>query len=299
MGSTATTADPCIFHKRGNSDTIIIVAIYVDDTLVASVSEKQVADCKTDISAHFETKDIGPLRHVLGMRFDTNANGDVVMHQEAYIKETLDRFGFANCNSVSTRAVTGEARSNEEQHCDFPYRQAVGCLMYAATSTRPDIAYAVHWASHSLVAPTNDDVIAVKRIFRYLAGTASLGSVLRKALPRILQGYADSDFAADTSDRKSRTGYVFVRQRPIAWRSQKRSVVTLSSTEAEYVALSSAVQEATYLRRLLVQLELIEETPTTTFDGQPKLHRTVQIRHHVRSHSAHRRQALLHQPSAA
>ena len=66
-----------------------------------------------------------------------------------------------NANPVGTTII--KSLQNIE-----PYRSAVGALMYLTVGTRPDIAYAVGVASRSLENPTEDDIVKVKRIFRYL-----------------------------------------------------------------------------------------------------------------------------------
>ena len=82
-----------------------------------------------------------------------------------------------------------------------------------------------------------------------------------------LIGWVDSDYAGDTDDRKSCTGYVFqVNSAPVSWRSKKQAVVTLSSTEAELVAATAAAQEAVFLRTLLSQLGAPQAGQTTLYE---------------------------------
>ena len=67
-----------------------------------------------------------------------------------------------------------------------------------------------------------------------------------------LRGFTDDDWAEDVMTRKSTSGYVFqIGTSTISWKSKLRSIVALSSTEAEYISLSSATQEAVWFLELL------------------------------------------------
>ena len=66
-----------------------------------------------------------------------------------------------------------------------------------------------------------------------------------------MHGYSDADWAGDLGDRKSTSGYLYqISGGAVTWRSKKQSCVALSTAEAEYMALSSAAQEAVWLRQL-------------------------------------------------
>ena len=135
------------------------------------------------------------------------------------------------------------------------YQSAVGSLLYLSTRSRPDIAFAVGNAARYCAQPTQLHWSAVKRILRYLKGTTHLGLMYRPDNSTLV-GYSDADWAGDTNDRKSTSGYVFMMSgSAISWRSKKQSSVALSTAEAEYIALSSATQEAMWLRQLLSSLK--------------------------------------------
>ena len=93
---------------------------------------------------------------------------------------------------------------------------------------------------------------ALKRILRYLKRTASLAIKYQKSDDGDLIGYSDADWAGDADDRHSTSGNLFLLAGgPISWQSKKQGVVALSTCEAEYVALSAAVQEAIWLKKLV------------------------------------------------
>ena len=140
---------------------------------------------------------------------------------------------------------------------NVPYASAIGSLMYAMVCTRPDLAYAVGLLSRFQSDPGIPHWNAVKRVLRYLVGTTNYtlcygGSDLR------LQGYTDADWAGDLDERKSTSAFVFVLNGgAISWRSKKQEMIALSTMEAEYIAAAAAVQEAVWLRSLLISLEVV------------------------------------------
>lgn len=147
----------------------------------------------------------------------------------------------------------------------LPYRTAVGKLTYAATGTRPDVAFAVSYASRFLSAYSEEHWTMVKRILRYLQGTAKFGLIYDRNDPQgmTLVGYCDSDWGGDKGDRKSTSGYLYLLcGGPVSWSSKKQSTIAVSSTEAEYLAATQATKEALWLRRLLSELGYEQTTPT-------------------------------------
>ena len=130
--------------------------------------------------------------------------------------------------------------------------------MYAMVCTRPDISFIVSKLSQYCKAPTVQNWVAAKHVLRYIKGTIDYGLLFSKCKELKLVGYSDSDWAGDTENRKSTSGYCFMLNPDgplISWRSSKQSMVALSTCEAEYVALSLAVQENKYLVQLLGNMD--------------------------------------------
>lgn len=135
--------------------------------------------------------------------------------------------------------------------------------MYAATATRPDISFAVGVLSKFNSKPNEAHLTAAKRVIRYLKGTVNVALKYCKTVDGTLIGYSDADWAGDMDDRHSTTGNLFLMASgAISWMSKKQATVALSTAEAEYVALSTATQEAVWLRRLLMDLKVLPEGPT-------------------------------------
>ena len=133
--------------------------------------------------------------------------------------------------------------------------QMVGSLMYL-TSTRPDIMFVVSLLSRYLAHPTELHMQAAKRVLRYIKGTLSYGILYKQSGNKRLLAYTDSDYAGDLKDRKSTSGYLFVLSSgAVSWASKKQPVVTLSTTEAEFIAAASCACQAVWVRRMLEKLD--------------------------------------------
>ncbi|XP_053968479.1 uncharacterized protein LOC128869905 [Anastrepha ludens] len=157
---------------------------------------------------------------------------------------------------------------DEEAMAKYPYQRLIGALIYLAVTTRPDIAFAVN---HMSQFNTNYNVQhwgAAKRILRYLKGTRDHGLLYTKINKR-LYGVVDADWGANLIDRRSYSGYAFVLAgASVSWEARKQRTVALSSTEAEYMAMTEATKEAMYLLGILKDLGISYEKVTLFNDSQ-------------------------------
>jgi hypothetical protein len=154
-----------------------------------------------------------------------------------------------------------------------PYASAVGSLMYAMVCTRPNIAHAVGVLSRYMSKPGKEHWTAVKRVFRYLRGTASYGLCYegRLGLDKVvdIHGFVDVDWAGDLDHRISTSGYVFnLFGGAISWMSKRQAVVALSTTEFEYMAATHASKEEVWLQRLCSGIDLVQEVVRIECDSQ-------------------------------
>ena len=153
---------------------------------------------------------------------------------------------------------------------------AIGCLTYAATISRPDLAAAVGVLSKFMAKPGKEHWQGIKRILRYVQGTLNYGLVFfTEGIDPTLTGYSDADWGGDLSTRHSTTGYVFqIQGSTVSWCSKQQACVSRSSTEAEYIALSKACQEGVWLR-LLLDIQIKQNGPSTVFeDNQGAIEQT-------------------------
>ena len=295
-------ADPCIFIKRSEeSDNLIVIAIYVDDLITIASTEGEMSQVKSGLSSHFKMTDLGSLHFCLGVNMEQTEEG-VILSQKQYIEKLLERYGLQDANPVSTpmdlnvKLVADDGYSKPVDR--IRYQSMIGSLLYAAIATRPDISHAVGALSKFSSAPTEVHLTAVKRVLRYLKGTIGLSLQYKHTLNSEIVGFSDADWANDIDSRHSTTGNVFMWSGgAICWLSQKQSTVALSTAESEYIALSSAAQEAVWLRRLFVDLGEDCTQPLTIMEdnqgaiamtNNPVQHRRtkhIDIRYHfVREH---------------
>ncbi|CAN6200243.1 unnamed protein product [Urochloa humidicola] len=241
-------------YARGGDSARTLVGVYVDDLIITGASDKEVQRFKAEMKAQFKMSDLGLLSFYLGIEVQQNADG-ITVSQGSYAKKVLEVAGMANCNHAHTpmeeRLKLSRMSEAAEVDATF-YRRIVGCLRYLC-HTRPDIAFSVGYVSRFLQRPTEEHMVAVKRILRYIAGTLHYGCFYARSTstPR-LHGYSDSDLAGDIDTSKSTSGGIFFLEGgPVSWHSLKQRVVALSSCEAEYVAAASAATQAVWLARLL------------------------------------------------
>lgn len=143
------------------------------------------------------------------------------------------------------------------------YQEMIGSLMWLATISRPDIAYAVGRLATYLANPPPAAQAACKHVFRYLAGTTDVGITYAARQQTSLSGAVDSSWGSKDDSKKSTTGYCFTYAGGlISWASRRQRITATSSTEAEYIAQCSAVKEAHYLRQFLTEIGRDQIGPT-------------------------------------
>ncbi|XP_058828061.1 uncharacterized protein LOC131687971 [Topomyia yanbarensis] len=147
------------------------------------------------------------------------------------------------------------------------YRSLVGALLYIAVCARPDIAVSASILGRNVSAPREDNWVAAKRVARYLKTTKHLHLQYGNTTGKLIR-YSDADWAHDNKTRKSTTGNIFLYTgAAISWVSRLQGCVTLSFMESEYVALSEAIQEAVWLRKLLEDFGEPQIDPVIIFEG--------------------------------
>ena len=244
------TGERCVFVG-----TDIILAIHVDDGIIVFKNKNKADNLLMQLQQEFKiTIDKNPTEF-LGMEIIKNNSYECLeISQNKYTREVLEKFGMAEARPVDTPAIGGERPDNDQKNQNFPYRQAVGRLLYLSSRSRPDITYSVNIVSRYMEHPTNFDVTRVKRIMRYLNG-GTTAIKYNGTLNNDLQAYCDSDYAGDTKSRKSTSGWVIMfKGGPIAWGTQKQSVTATSSCEAEFISACSCVKVLLYLKAFIQDL---------------------------------------------
>jgi hypothetical protein len=275
--------------RRGGE--VVYLLDYVDDMLIVSPSKRLVSQVKQMLSRHFEMTDLGPVKKYLGwhVRRDRQRRR-MWLSVEKKIIETVRGFGCQDLSPTATPLpsefqtffphemdkdnphrlpdpVSGHAYSPLlDRHGHTQFRQVVGSLQYFAQSLRPDVRYAANALAQVAHCPRERHWKAALHCLRYLSGTAELSLCYSGDAGAFLQGYSDSDFAGCAGTRKSTTGWVFLfGGSPVGWQSKKQEVITLSSCEAEYRALTSVTKEAMWLRQLLAEFGFSARRPTPIY----------------------------------
>ena len=288
-GYTKSTADECIFIKRKRNN-FVILAIYVDDVIPIASKTSMLEREKSKLKDKFAMVDNGPIHYILGMVIKRDRQNRVLtIDQSEYTRSILQRFNMENCKPVATPLEPSKrfikTTEEDESFNVTLYQQAIGCLTYASLISRPDIAAATGILAQHMSNPSTEHWSGVKRMLRYLKGTMNYGLRYSDDGSNQLVGFSDADWAGDLDTRRSTSGYTFyIGKSLVSWSSRRQSTVARSSTEAEYVALSSASQEAIWLRRLMRDISFQEVPPTLIHeDNQGAIDLSKNAKHHDRT----------------
>ncbi|GJS84198.1 zinc finger, CCHC-type containing protein [Tanacetum coccineum] len=197
------------------------------------------------LSSKFSMKDMGEADVILGIRIKHESNG-IAISQSHYIEKVLKKFNYFDCTLVSTPMDTSEKLmpNNGQAVSQLEYSRVIGCLMYAMTCTRPDIAFAVGKLSMYTSNPGTQHWQAIQRVLKYLKKTMDY-SLTYTGYPSVFEGYTDASWISNTEDNSSTSGWVFLLGGgAISWASKKQTCITGSTMESEFVALVAAGKEA-------------------------------------------------------
>ncbi|KAI0505062.1 hypothetical protein KFK09_016019 [Dendrobium nobile] len=258
-------ADPSLLmYKQGTVQ--IYILIYVDDMLITGNDNSSIQHILLGLRQAFSLKDPAPVSLFLGIRISHTPHG-LFLDQQQYATDILKSAGFLHCKPLPTPITPRSIQSREpDSNLLHPpnYRSIVGSLQYL-TITRPDLAFATNQLCQHMHNPQPTHVHALKRTLRYLQGTLNYGLPLCRG-DLTLQTFADADWASDSADRKSVSGFcTFLGKNLISWSVKKQITVAKSSTEAEYRALAAATSDVIWLRRLLTDFDAPPSKPTTIF----------------------------------
>jgi len=244
--------------------------------LLFTNNEELMTNLKRKLQEMFEVTDLGEPSQIVGIEIQRNQEKkELKISQTRYVESILTKQGLENANTVSTpldptEKIKSVEKSSEKGDRSNNYASLIGSLMYAAIATRPDIAYAVNRLASYTANPEMSHWTAAKRILRYLKGTKDLGIIYKIKYSKNrrendVTGYSDASFA-NNDDRSSISGYTFlVSGGAITWGSKRQNVISLSTTEAEYICLSDATREAIWLRNLFKELGYEQKEPTLIY----------------------------------
>ncbi|XP_070021116.1 uncharacterized mitochondrial protein AtMg00810-like [Nicotiana sylvestris] len=248
------------FDQLGYGVSLVILVVYVDDTVITGVDSSEISVVKSFLHAQFKIKDLGCLNYFMGIEVHYSDFG-VFLHQRKFILDLLANF---HCSYIFPVLCPLELSAKLKAHEGDPlpkpdvYRSLIEKLNFL-THTRPDICFAIQHLSQFMQPPCLPHMQAVFHVLRYLKGTSDCGIFFNNSSDLSLTTYCDSDWAACLDTRRSK--------------SKKQPVVSMSSAEAKYKAMSKAVTELAWLSRLLSDLGLQSSSPIPLFcDSQATIH---------------------------
>ncbi|GJS88300.1 putative RNA-directed DNA polymerase [Tanacetum coccineum] len=274
VGFKQSHADHSLFIFK-EKDAFVAALIYVDDVVLVGNDPHKIQATKGFLDKRFSIKDLGPLKYFLGIEVAKTKEG-MVLSQRKYTLDILEDVGMTGCRP-STFPMEQNLKLDK---CDKAacvdgnqYRRLIGKLLYLQ-ATRPDITYAVNILSQFVSDPRQPHMDAANRVLCYLKGTPGQGILIPRDGGTNLLAYCDSDWLGCPMTRRSRTGYLLLLGgAPVSWKTKKQSVVSKSSAEAEYRAMSNAVSEILWMRWLLGELDMAPVGPTALFcDNQAARH---------------------------
>ncbi|KAK2452382.1 putative mitochondrial protein [Trifolium repens] len=255
--------DHTMFLKQSPSGKKAILIVYVDDIVLTGDHEEEIKRLKSLLAKEFEIKDLGNLKYFLGMEVARSKKG-ISVSQRKYVLDLLKETGMLGCKPSETPMDATVKLGNFEKGTPVDkgrYQRLVGKLIYLS-HTRPDISFAVSTVSQFMNCPTEEHMEALYRILRYLKMTPGQGLFFQKSTSREIEIFTDADWAGSVTDRRSTSGYcTFVWGNLVTWRSKKQPVVSRSSAEAEFRALSQGICEGIWIKRVLHEIGILNSNP--------------------------------------
>ncbi|GKE40885.1 putative ribonuclease H-like domain-containing protein, partial [Tanacetum coccineum] len=195
------TIDKTLFIKKDKKD-IMLVQVYVDDIIFGSTRKSWCDEFEALMKGKFQMSSMGELIFFLGLQVKQSQTG-LFISQYKYVADMLKKFDLASVKTTITPMETKMALTNDEEGADVDvhlYRSMIGSLMYL-TASMPDIMFDVCACSRFQVNPKVSQLLAVKRIFKYLKGKPNLGLWYPRESPFDLEAFSDSDYDGSNLDR--------------------------------------------------------------------------------------------------
>ena len=236
---------PCVFVKwYEKEDALVIILIYVDDFLLLSSSQLRLDETKDMLAALYELRVLEEINYYLGVELtwtETDGAEELTLSQPSYIEAVLKRFGMENARPCPTPMIEGffggiETEKDSAIVEQNLYQQMIGCLLHLSLRTRPDIMTAIGILSRFAARPTAYCHKGVKRVMRYLRGNTNLGlkyRVVPDCTSPELAAYVDSDYASDTTTRKSTSGMtMLIEGALVQWHSRRQNQLISGASRA-------------------------------------------------------------------
>ena len=255
-------------HRNTIHHTLELITVWVDDLLLFASPGGTMARLTDELNTTFDITDLGEPTKIVGIKISHHTDS-LTISQPLYIDSILRKYKMDNANPVSTpldlNIKLKPNKDKRESNCSNNYASLIGSLQYLATVIHPDIAYAINQLAAYTANPSFKHYGTAKHVLRYMKGTRNYGITYHAHSERHIgptdsnsfYGFVDAAFA-NTDDNQSISGYVFLfNGGTITWGSKKQTTIALSSTKAEYVALSEAARDAIWLCHLYSEIGYI------------------------------------------
>jgi hypothetical protein len=276
LGMKQCVSEPTVYIRKTKSGKEIIFLIWVDDTW-ACYDEDDEKECRIMLkilSDKYGIKEWKPATSIIGIRIDYDSEkGEMKIDQEVYANDLVKRFGMENCAILPSPIVSKDLKSSDsnasvDQELQARYRAGVGGLLWLSTQTKPALAHPVSVLSRFMKNPQKEHWMAFRKILRYVKGSASTGLIYRRSGRKVcrIEAYCDADWGSNQDDRRSTSGYlIYVDGSLVLWGSKRQATVALSTMEAEYMAISAALEEIKWLKQFLQEIGETVEEPVICF----------------------------------
>lgn len=277
LGEWTSPPDSSVPMPIDGTPLVLYVPLHVDDGLAITNSTPLYLWFLNTLAKRLLIVDLGQCSKFLSILIlRDRPHRRMWLSSHIYVSELLGEWNLSSCKPASTPfpshikelppAPPNSLPDISDAELTLKYQRLIGCLLYLAVATRPDIAYYAMWLGQFNAAPSRTHFLAAKHVLRYLSGTKSLALCLgtpSSNVPSTLRGYlqnvgcSDADWASDAVDRKSISGYSFYFEGSlVSWSAVKQKSIALSSTEAEYYAMTHAFKEGLWLRAFLGLVKL-------------------------------------------
>lgn len=281
-----------LFYKRTKHD-IIIVAIYVDDLIMVSSSDKLLKSFRNGLETHFNLKYLSKLGEYLGIKFEKTETGYTISQQQ-FITNLLKDFNIMGKYGKLIPMIKDKKRYTPpklaEEDIDIPdseyqdvgallgakertlYQKGVGLLLWACRNTRPDISYATNKLGAKANKPSVNDLQKLIYCLRYLKDNMDLNLVYDRPEPEdefTIVVYSDASFAPSEIDKRLITGNaIFLNGHLVSWATKRQKIITKSSASCELIALGVAIDETVNMKRMMKELGFPIKKVTIWEDNQ-------------------------------
>jgi hypothetical protein len=253
-------SDPCLFTRSISGFTCYLI-LYVDDISIFAPFQETIDKILTELSNSFPLKKLGSLEYILGIRIVRDIDKKTVtLDQEGLIDRIIERF-LPEDSKPSSRPISNQDLSdafNESAPKVDPiyYQSIVSSLMHVARHTRPDISFAVSFASRFNANPTENHQNIIMKILRYLFATKSRSFILDCNQQPKITTFVDADWGGCKTTRRSTTGIAIkIGSALVNWSSKLQQSVTLSTMESEYIALSDSIKKSLWIQSIIQEIQ--------------------------------------------